>query len=59
MVRLPDVHVTHADQPELGAPTHLGVESQHLARAQLGIKQVHLKIKQKKKKIQFKKYKKV
>ena len=44
MTTLPDVHVTHADQSEVGALTHRGVESQHLARAQLGVKQVHLKI---------------
>ena len=44
MTTLPDVHVSHADQPEVGALTHLGVQSQHLARAQLGVKQVHLKI---------------
>ena len=41
---VPDVHMAHADQPEVGAPTHLCVQSQHLARAQLGVKQVHLKI---------------
>ena len=35
---MPDVHMTHADQSEVGAPTHLGVQSQHLARAQLGVK---------------------
>ena len=40
---LPDVHMAHGDQPQLGALANLGVQGLNLGRAQLGIEQVHLK----------------